>query len=121
METQIYAVKIVDTKQDSGKKSENEEGNKIWMEINGGYIHILAGGDGIDSNGDLTINGGEIYIDGSSDNGNSAIDYGDWSDAYVTGGFGIGLSVVYAIVIAHRGKIRAKSEDGKSVTFTVVL
>lgn len=151
METQIYAVKIVDTKQDSGKKSENEEGNKIWMEINGGYIHILAGGDGIDSNGDLTINGGEIYIDGPSDNGNSAIDYGDWSDAYVnggtlvaigssgmaeevsdadrvdashnskTGGFGIGLSVVYAIVIAHKGKISAKSEDGKSVTFTVVL
>ena len=38
-----------------------------------------------------------------------------------TGGFGIGLSVVYAIVIAHKGKIRAKSEDGKSVTFTVVL
>ena len=38
-----------------------------------------------------------------------------------TGGFGIGLSVVYAIVIAHKGKISAKSEDGKSVTFTVVL
>lgn len=38
-----------------------------------------------------------------------------------TGGFGIGLSVVYAIVIAHKGKISAKSEDGKSVIFTVVL
>ena len=74
------------TKQDSGKKSENKEENEIWMEMNGGYIHILAGGDGIDSNGDLTINGGEIYIDGPSDNGNSAIDYGDWSDAYVNGG-----------------------------------
>ena len=56
------------------------------MELNGGYIHILAGGDGVDSNGDLTINGGEIYIDGPSDNGNSAIDYGDRSSAYVNGG-----------------------------------
>lgn len=38
-----------------------------------------------------------------------------------TGGFGIGLSVVYAIVKAHKGKITAKSEDGKSILFTVVL
>lgn len=62
----------------------NTAGEK--MELNGGYIHILAGGDGVDSNGDLTINGGEIYIDGPSDNGNSAIDYGDRSSAYVNGG-----------------------------------
>ncbi len=74
------------TMQDSGNQSESGEENEMWMEINGGYIHILAGGDGIDSNGDLTINGGEIYIDGPSDNGNSAIDYGDWSDACVNGG-----------------------------------
>lgn len=38
-----------------------------------------------------------------------------------TGGFGIGLSVVYAIVKARKGKISAKSEDGKSILFTVVL
>lgn len=38
-----------------------------------------------------------------------------------TGGFGIGLSVVGAIVTAHKGKITAKSEDGKSIVFTVVL
>ena len=38
-----------------------------------------------------------------------------------TGGFGIGLSVVYAIVKAHKGKITAKSEDGKSILFTVAL
>lgn len=38
-----------------------------------------------------------------------------------TGGFGIGLSVAYAIVEAHKGKITAKSEDGSSIVFTVVL
>lgn len=38
-----------------------------------------------------------------------------------TGGFGIGLSVVQAIVSAHRGKIHAFSEDGKSITFVVTL
>ena len=38
-----------------------------------------------------------------------------------TGGFGIGLSVVQAIVQAHKGKITAKSVDGKSIVFSVVL
>ncbi|WP_455721700.1 carbohydrate-binding domain-containing protein [Agathobacter sp.] len=60
--------------------------DEMWMEINGGSIHVLAGGDGLDSNGDLTINGGEVYIDGPSDNGNSAIDYGDRSSCYINGG-----------------------------------
>ena len=38
-----------------------------------------------------------------------------------TGGFGIGLSVVAAIVQAHKGKISAKSEDGKSLKIVIIL
>ena len=60
--------------------------DEMWMVINGGYVHVLAGGDGLDSNGDLTINGGEVYVDGPSDNGNSAIDYGEKSSFYINGG-----------------------------------
>lgn len=66
--------------------TEDTSTDEMWMEINGGYIHVFAGGDGIDSNGDITVNGGEVYIDGPSDNGNSAIDYGDRSACYVNGG-----------------------------------
>lgn len=58
----------------------------IWIEINGGYLYVLAGGDGVDSNGNLIISGGEVYIDGPSDGGNSAIDYGDNAVAYINGG-----------------------------------
>lgn len=36
-----------------------------------------------------------------------------------TGGSGIGLSVAHAIAEAHHGKIRAKSDDGKSVRIIV--
>ena len=38
-----------------------------------------------------------------------------------TGGSGIGLSVAKAIVTAHKGKITAESEDGKSLTISVTL
>lgn len=38
-----------------------------------------------------------------------------------TGGYGIGLSVAKAIVTAHKGKIHARSGDGKSIEFQIVL
>lgn len=45
----------------------------------------------------------------------------DASRSTKTGGHGIGLSVVKAIVEAHRGKITAESKDGKSLQFTILL
>lgn len=89
----------------------NTAGEK--MELNGGYIHILAGGDGLDSNGDLTINGGEIYIDGPSDNGNSAIDYGDRSSAYVNGGT--------LVAIGSSGMAEGMSDSSKQKVLMVKL
>lgn len=89
----------------------NTAGEK--MELNGGYIHILAGGDGVDSNGDLTINGGEIYIDGPSDNGNSAIDYGDRSSAYMNGGT--------LVAIGNSGMAEGMSDSSKQKVLMVKL
>lgn len=37
------------------------------------------------------------------------------------GGYGIGLSVAKATVLAHKGKISASSPDGKNLVFTLVL
>lgn len=37
------------------------------------------------------------------------------------GGYGIGLSAAKAIVTAHKGKIHARSGDGRSIEFRVVL
>lgn len=94
-------------------ETEETTDNEMWMELNGGYIHILTGGDGVDSNGDLTINGGEIYIDGPSDNGNSAIDYGDRSSAYVNGGT--------LVAIGSSGMAEVMSDSSKQKVLMVKL
>lgn len=38
-----------------------------------------------------------------------------------TGGYGFGLSIARSIVLAHKGKIRAESGDGKSLSIIVTL
>lgn len=65
-----------------GGMFEAEEG--VSIVINGGTLKINADGDGIDSNGDLTINGGSIIVYGPENSGNSAIDYN--GTGVITGG-----------------------------------
>lgn len=45
----------------------------------------------------------------------------DTSRSQKTAGHGIGLSVVQAIVLAHKGKISVRSSDGRSILFHIVL
>ncbi|WP_406541572.1 sensor histidine kinase [Clostridium ljungdahlii] len=45
----------------------------------------------------------------------------DSSRSRETGGYGIGLSIAKSIVQAHHGKISVRSEDGKSICFTVLI
>lgn len=54
------------------------------VDITGGTVSIVASDDGIDSNGDILVSGGELYISGSTGDGDSAIDCD--GDASVTGG-----------------------------------
>lgn len=52
--------------------------------ISGGYLYLNADGDGLDSNGDLTISGGEIFVDGPTNGANGAVDCA--GEAIITGG-----------------------------------
>lgn len=46
-----------------------------WIDISGGSLLIdVTGGDGIDSNGAITVSGGAIMVNGSASGGESAID-----------------------------------------------
>lgn len=46
------------------------------LTINGGNIYINASGDGVDSNGYIYFNGGNVVVDGPTNNGNGALDSG---------------------------------------------
>ncbi len=45
------------------------------IQINGGVLIVEAQGDGIDSNGYVEFNGGEVYVSGPENNGEGALDY----------------------------------------------
>ncbi|MGN0414767.1 MAG: carbohydrate-binding domain-containing protein [Agathobacter sp.] len=54
------------------------------IQICAGTLTVDAGGDGIDSNGNLTISGGEIHVYGPTNSGNGALDYA--GTASISGG-----------------------------------
>ena len=102
-----------DDSSDTAQNTDTASDDEMWMVINGGYVHVLAGGDGLDSNGDLTINGGEVYVDGPSDNGNSAIDYGEKSSFYINGGT--------VVAVGSSGMAEDVSSDSKQQVAFVKL
>lgn len=102
-----------DDSSDTAQNTNTASDDEMWMVINGGYVHVLAGGDGLDSNGDLTINGGEVYVDGPSDNGNSAIDYGEKSSFYINGGT--------VVAVGSSGMAEDVSSDSKQQAALVKL
>ncbi len=52
--------------------------------ITGGTLSVVASGDGLDSNGDLVVTGGTVYISGPTSSADAPIDYA--GSAYITGG-----------------------------------
>ncbi len=52
--------------------------------ISGGVLRVNAAGDGIDSNGSITVSGGTVLVFGPESNGNGALDYA--GKCTVTGG-----------------------------------
>ena len=61
----------------SGRPGQNSfaESGDSYIRIAGGTVVIDASGDGIDSNGSLSVEGGAVYISGPTNSGNGALDY----------------------------------------------
>jgi len=87
-------------------------------------VYINAQGDGIDSNGNFYLEGGEVYVSGPTNGGNGALDYG--GEGIATGGVLIAVgsvgmaqgfsssseqcSILYSLASLQQG--------GKTVTLT---
>lgn len=67
-----------------GRENVNYTGN-LYLYINGGYIVVDAGGDGIDANGAIEMTDGVVIVNGPTMRMNSALDYDGFFK--MTGGF----------------------------------
>lgn len=104
----------VDKGNESDKSEDSDESPVFTM--NGGKIYIQSGGDGIDSNGDIYINDGEVTIDAPVRGADSAIDYGieNGGKAVVNAGTVIGLGTS-AMAEEFEG------DSSKQCSFTYVM
>ena len=70
--------------QDNRRMSEFDTDENALITISGGTVYLDCEGDGIDSNGNVIMTGGEVYVAGPTSSGNGALDYnGSFS---ITGG-----------------------------------
>jgi len=77
-----------------------------YLNIYGGYIYINANGDGVDSNGAITMTAGCLIVNGPTANNNGALDF---SSFQITGGF------VLAVGSSGMAQAPASSAYQKSV------
>ena len=137
----INAASDIATQQNMSSTSNNGGGRNWFMmgdsgntlTINGGYICIKAGGDGIDINGTAYINDGMVIVNGPQSGANGSLDYGQ--EFVVTGGTIItagssgmaqvptATSTVYTVAGRVNGNngdvIHIEDENGNNVlTFT---
>ena len=77
--------------------------------INGGTLTVDASGDGLDSNGTIHFNGGEIYVSGPTNAGNTAIDCG--IDVIANGGI--------LVASGSTGMVEPFSSEGTQATMIV--
>lgn len=114
----------------SGENRPGQANSANSLVINGGYVYINANGDGVDSNGNLTINGGTVLVDGPNGGGNSPVDAD--GTRLVNGGVLIAVggsdmlenphtsskqncAVVYAGNLAANTTVALKNSAGKTI------
>ena len=129
----INAANSSDITTSNDKNANVISANTPYIKISGGVIHINAQGDGVDSNGNIYITGGETYVSGPTQSGDSALDFD--GTAEITGGifvavgssgmlqnFGNGSSqgsILVTIPAMQNDPIILKDSAGKElITFT---
>ena len=82
-----------------------------YLTITGGKLYVNSGGDGLDANTDIKQTGGEVVVEGPTDNGNGSLDYGN---SYKMSGGTLTAT-------GSSGMLQSISEDSKSYAVTVLF
>lgn len=92
-----------------GRPGQNpfESDSNAQINFTGGYILVNASGDGIDSNGHITLSGGVLLVSGPTNSGNGALDYG--GTAIVNGGI--------AVIVGSSGMATTFSSSSSQASF----
>jgi len=108
----------------SGRPGQNtfNTSSNAKINITGGTLLVKASGDGIDSNGTITMSGGNVLVYGPTDSGNGALDYD--SSFTITGGTlcAIGSSgMAQNVSSATQGSILYNLSSTKSSNVSIKL
>ncbi len=82
-----------------------------FLTITGGKLYVNADGDGLDANTDITQTGGEVIVEGPTNNGNGSLDYGN---SYIMSGGTL-------IATGSPGMLQTISEDSEAYAITVLF
>lgn len=91
-----------------GDKFSASNGN---ITINGGYIVIDVAGDGVDSNGSITMTNGTVIVNGPENSGDGALDYDTTFD--ISGGV--------FVAAGNNGMVQAPSTSSSQASINVSM
>ena len=123
---------IDDSATDAEKEAYGEENQAdTYLRITGGTVNINASADGIDSNRQVYIDGGTVYVSGATSGPDVALDYN--GKAVITGGTFVStgvqemaqtfdssstqnfITVYYDSAVAEGSEIKVTDKDGNTV------
>lgn len=70
----LMAESVILLPSDDGINAASDEASP-YLEINDGVVFLDAGGDGLDSNGSIVMNGGTVVAIGPTDSGNGVLGF----------------------------------------------
>lgn len=122
----------VDVRSSDDSFNASGDDDALAIDISGGSVRVVAGGDGLDSNGSLAISGGDVSVASTGD-ADGALDFE--TDCAVTGGTLVAaggnmpavptscgqpvVAVGFGAELVAGSEVRLTAEDGNTLTFTL--